>query len=277
MMNGFELLKQCALLVHPDLSATDKAVLCVLAAHYNAENGCSFPSIMTIQRESGCGCKQTVIRSISRLKDAELISVKKGFAKNARYFFSGAISSTSSTSVENSTSVKSSTSTKSSTHSSSTFSTHSSSTFRTGTNKKNKKEEQITPSSDDEGVSPAPPFSLSGEDSPQRKPGIPDCPYRKVAELYNSKLGTTLPAIRFITDARKPKMRRLWEFVYKQCQCANEAEGLTAMGFFFDRVTQSSFIMGRSNSNGSHPHWKADFDFLLREDVRTRLLEGSYD
>ena len=141
-MNGFELLKRCALLVHPDLSGIDKAVLCVLAAHYNMNDGCAFPSLVTVQKESGCGSMHTVIKAISRLKAAGLITVRKSFAMNARYFFNVHSIATSDITAKSDSNAESDSNVKSDNHSIATSGNHSIATFGNLTKKKNKKEEQ---------------------------------------------------------------------------------------------------------------------------------------
>lgn len=81
----------------------------------------------------------------------------------------------------------------------------------------------------------------------------------KLVEIYNS-FCTNLPKIQKLTDKRKKSIDNfLKEFSIEQfeqiCKTANE----------------SKFLLGNNDRN-----WKADFDFLLRTDKATSILEGKY-
>ena len=76
---------------------------------------------------------------------------------------------------------------------------------------------------------------------------------------YNDEC-TNLPQVKVISDARKKAIKKFQQtFTLEQfgeiCRVANESEFLTG-----------------NNDRG----WKADFDFLLRVDKATSILEGKY-
>ena len=80
-----------------------------------------------------------------------------------------------------------------------------------------------------------------------------------IVEIYKT-LCTKLPQVQKITDKRNKAIQKfLKEFTEEQfkqiCTIANE----------------SDFLTGKNN-NG----WKADFDFLMRTDKATNILEGKY-
>lgn len=83
--------------------------------------------------------------------------------------------------------------------------------------------------------------------------------YSQITEIYNLTC-TKLPQVQKITEKRKKSIRLfLKEFDKEQftdiCSIANSNEFLTG-----------------NNDRG----WKADFDFLMRTDKATAILEGKY-
>lgn len=81
----------------------------------------------------------------------------------------------------------------------------------------------------------------------------------KIKDIYNETC-TNLPQIQKITDKRKTAIKKfLEEFTEEQfkqiCKIANTTD----------------FLVGK-NKNG----WKADFDFIMRIDKATNILEGKY-
>lgn len=81
----------------------------------------------------------------------------------------------------------------------------------------------------------------------------------KVIEIYNFNC-PNLPKVKKITEKRKKNIKAfLKEFTIEQfeqiCQIANE----------------SNFLIGNNDRK-----WKADFDFLMRTDKATGVIEGKY-
>ena len=84
--------------------------------------------------------------------------------------------------------------------------------------------------------------------------------YNKIIEIYNFNC-TNLPKVQKLTDKRKKAIKNfLKEFTEEQlieiCKKANE----------------NDFLTGNNDRN-----WKADFDFIMRVDKATSILEGKYD
>ncbi len=84
--------------------------------------------------------------------------------------------------------------------------------------------------------------------------------YNKIIEIYNFNC-PNLPRVQKITDKRKRAIKNfLKEFTEEQfveiCRKTNENE----------------FLTGSNNRN-----WKADFDFIMKVDKATSILEGKYD
>lgn len=86
-----------------------------------------------------------------------------------------------------------------------------------------------------------------------------DIEYNSIIEIYNFNC-SNLPKVQKLTDKRKKAIKNfLKEFTKEQfeqiCKIANTTE----------------FLIG-NNKQG----WKADFDFLMRTDKATNVLEGKY-
>lgn len=84
--------------------------------------------------------------------------------------------------------------------------------------------------------------------------------YHSYVDEYNNRC-TNLPKVKLLTDKRKDNIR-------------NFEKTLTLEQFkeICDIANRSRFLIG-DNDRG----WKADFDFILRVDKATSILEGKYD
>ena len=81
----------------------------------------------------------------------------------------------------------------------------------------------------------------------------------RIVEIYNTHC-TNLPQVQKLTDKRNKAIDNfLKDFTEEQfeaiCKIANESE----------------FLKGKNDR-----HWKADFDFIMRTDKATAILEGKY-
>ena len=88
------------------------------------------------------------------------------------------------------------------------------------------------------------------------------CPYKDILALYH-KILYNFPQVRKLTVKRKSAMRIRW------------LEDLTSLDdweSYFRDASKKRFLMGE-NDRG----WRADFDFLLREDVIAKMQEGKYN
>ena len=101
---------------------------------------------------------------------------------------------------------------------------------------------------------------MAGESSTTEK-----CPHKDIVALYHQKL-PTLATVQEWTEPRKTLLRARWR-EKKERQC------LDWWASFFDRVSQSDFLMGR----GSESTFRADLEWLLTAKNFIRVLEGRYD
>lgn len=55
-----------------------------------------------------------------------------------------------------------------------------------------------------------------------------------------------------------------------------DAGGFDELLKIFHRVAASKFCRGEQNGNG-HSNWRADLDFVIREEIFVKIIEGKYD
>ena len=77
----------------------------------------------------------------------------------------------------------------------------------------------------------------------------------------------SLPQVQRITGTRRSKAR----------QRLSEAGGLAGWEAALGKVSASSFLRGDGERSNGHENWVCSFDFLLRQDRFTKLMEGGYD
>ena len=97
-MNGYDLLMAVTRLNDRRLKATDKAVLCAIASFYNADKGCSYPSVTQIGEISCCRDRHSVIRAIKRLEEYGYLKAGRSPGRGTAYVIY--------TSAENNTSAE---------------------------------------------------------------------------------------------------------------------------------------------------------------------------
>lgn len=88
------------------------------------------------------------------------------------------------------------------------------------------------------------------------------CPYQGILDLYHEIL-TSLPKVVRLTNKRLASMRSRWE---------KDLSSLEDWQMYFEDVKTKPFLFGKNDRK-----WKADFDFLLREDTVARMQEGKYN
>ena len=92
-------------------------------------------------------------------------------------------------------------------------------------------------------------------------PRLSPVPYQQIIDLYHEKL-PKLPKVVKLTEGRKRHIRARWK---------GDAGDIKFWSDYFDHAASSDFIHGK-NDRG----WFADIDFLIREDVMTKMQEGKY-
>ena len=101
-----------------------------------------------------------------------------------------------------------------------------------------------------------------------RQAGTPSAPIQEIVDLYNEKL-PMLASATVINDSRRRAISSRWREVVTTDKLDKEA-GLNFFAEFFDHVSKSKFLTGRSKD------WKADIDFLFNPSKFPRIIEGAY-
>jgi hypothetical protein len=115
--------------------------------------------------------------------------------------------------------------------------------------------------------------------SPELFPALPTCPHRALIDLYHAKL-PTLPRVRaeLWEGSKAEHLRARWRWVMTakrdngQRYATSETEALAWFGKFFDAVSQSDFLTGRSGQ------WSAcNFAWLVKADNFAKVVQGNYE
>jgi uncharacterized protein YdaU (DUF1376 family) len=103
--------------------------------------------------------------------------------------------------------------------------------------------------------------SSSSPDVEDPKAKADPIPYSAIVDLYHT---TGLPRVQVLTAKRKAAVRQRHASLFSRSLQSWEA--------YFQAVSRSDFLMGRVPGKD----WRADFDFLIREDSAIKILEGKY-
>ena len=94
----------------------------------------------------------------------------------------------------------------------------------------------------------------------------PPCPYQQIVDLYHEILPGH-PRVKIITNKRKSHMKARW---------INGASDLQFWRDYFETVSTSKFLTGRTQPSPGRKVYIADIDFLIREDALVKTQEGKY-
>lgn len=139
-----------------------------------------------------------------------------------------------------------------------------------------KKEKEITGNTIIRENSPSDDFSLEpvSEDSTSQKIHSSNplsCPYEELATLYNQVLGQDLGECRKLSPARKTALRSLWNECIKDKDFNDKDGGLAYFKRYFTFVRNTPFLVGKETA------WKANFDWILKNNNYIKICEGFYN
>lgn len=139
-----------------------------------------------------------------------------------------------------------------------------------------KKEKEITGNTIIRENSPLDDFSLEpvSEDSTSKKIQSSNplsCPYEELATLYNQVLGQDLGECRKLSPARKTALRSLWNECIKDKDFNDKDGGLAYFKRYFTFVRNTPFLVGKETA------WKANFDWILKNNNYIKICEGFYN
>ncbi len=103
------------------------------------------------------------------------------------------------------------------------------------------------------------PAPSDAEEPPKQK----KIPYQEIVDAYHEAL-PMLPRIREMTDQRRKAIASRWG-------SSPERQSLDWWRQYYHAVAGSEFLLGENARR-----WKADFDFLLKEQKMVMVLEGRY-
>lgn len=114
------------------------------------------------------------------------------------------------------------------------------------------------------------PISIRGSirEAEGNRQNITDCPHREIINLYHDSL-PSLPKVKDWTPARASMLRTRWKE-------KPERQSLDWWKTFFVSISESDFLMGRSNGNNGRKPFKADLEWIIRPQNMVKILEGKY-
>ena len=110
------------------------------------------------------------------------------------------------------------------------------------------------------------PEKLSQDSQPPKPSRTPPVPYQKIIELYH-ELCSNLPRVQKLTESRKRLLRARWK----------EHPNLDFWKSYFQRVSASDFLNGRTEPPPGRSPFIADFEWLIKPSNFAKVLEGRYD
>lgn len=91
-------------------------------------------------------------------------------------------------------------------------------------------------------------------------------PYKEIAALYNEHMGGGLPMVREMTNKRRASVRSAWE-------AARHRQSLKFWKAYFEECSEDPFLNGTGPYGKGHENWRPSFDYLMKNDVITRVYE----
>jgi len=93
--------------------------------------------------------------------------------------------------------------------------------------------------------------------------------YQLVIDAYHEQL-PELPKVQVLSDKRKRYIKQRWIDRKKAGKFTDDASAKVYWTKFFQRLTESDLLMGRSTK------WKADLEWIMTESHFIKIIEGSY-
>ena len=94
-------------------------------------------------------------------------------------------------------------------------------------------------------------------------------PYQAVVDAYNRSMAN-LPKVRELTTKRRTLIRSAW-------QAAPKRRSMRFWAAYFELCAEDSFLNGTGPYTNGHENWRPSFDYLLRAEVVTRVVERALD
>lgn len=262
------LIDQAIILDQTDLTSTEKLVAVALLSFRNAETGRCNPPIYSENADRKTLCTRTglsrrsVIDTIRKLEIKNVITTQKEIGKVTGYKFASTSAPRAPVQEDN----------PCTTCTTPVQEVHSTRAPRAPITNK----EQIRTNNTIRENSPSDDFSLEpvSEDSTSQKIQSSNplsCPYEELATLYNQVLGQDLGECRKLSPARKTALRSLWNECIKDKDFNDKDGGLAYFNRYFTFVRNTPFLVGKETA------WKANFDWILKNNNYIKICEGFYN
>lgn len=99
--------------------------------------------------------------------------------------------------------------------------------------------------------------------------GIPilpsNIPYKEIVTFYNENMGK-LPMVREMTNKRRELIRGAWN-------ASKKRQSLKFWKAYFEECAEDDFLNGTGPYGKGHENWRPSFDYLMKNDVVTRVYE----
>jgi len=100
------------------------------------------------------------------------------------------------------------------------------------------------------------------------------CPHQAIVDLYHEIL-PELRKIKVWSEKRKSNLRARWNSGLKRTD-GTPINSLEYWRQFFEYVSESDFLMGRSSGTSGKKPFVADLEWLLKESNFVKVIEGRY-
>lgn len=100
-------------------------------------------------------------------------------------------------------------------------------------------------------------------------PPAPDCPHEQIIAAYHELLPGN-PRVRFWTASRRGYLRARWLEDPKR-------QSLDWWRRYFEHVSRSPFLTGKTNGRGDQPPFVATLEWLVKPSNMVKVIEGNYD
>lgn len=262
------LIDQAIILDQTDLTSTEKLVAVALLSFRNAETGRCNPPIYSENADRKTLCTRTglsrrsVIDTIRKLEIKNVITTQKEIGKVTGYKFASTSAPRAPVQEDN----------PCTTCTTPVQEVHSTRAPRAPITNK----EQIRTNNTSRENSSSDDFSLEpvSEDSTSQKIQSSNplsCPYEELATLYNQVLGQDLGECRKLSPVRKKALRSLWNECIKDKDFNDKDGGLAYFKRYFTFVRNTPFLVGKETA------WKANFDWILKNNNYIKICEGFYN
>lgn len=94
------------------------------------------------------------------------------------------------------------------------------------------------------------------------------CQHQKVIDLYHDKL-KACPSVKEWNSSRQGYLRSRWNE-------KEERQDIDWWGRFFDYISKSDFLMGRTEGKDGKPPFVADLEWIIRPTNFAKIIEGKY-